>query len=348
MFREPLSLDPLVFALIVFAVAIVFIALLARTLHRKLTKPIREVANSCASGHLPALNSPALTREIRIITEYLRQIQDRADSRADQIQRMERELIATRRERDRSFRKLEEYEDLLASYNRIRSELDIDNRSLRKEAKELHLQNEVYRQEAKSLRKHSETLPTEFLKELRLNSQQISELSLDIAKQWEGRSLSSNRESLIAISEKCEAQKASIENALSENADEPRGSFPIQDDIRNILNPQHSGRFELQMHKDPRIISNGRNEKTLTFLKSFSRMLSEQVDHGKLDIDIEGRESQYPSLSLTVQTEEFIGETITPESVSELARSHGVQTDAIDSSDNKLRFTLPLQQFQAH
>lgn len=344
---ENLALPPAYLAVGVFAASFAIILVLAQKLHHTLTKPIKEIADACASGQLVIPRSAAQTREIRIIKEYLRQVQDRADNRAEQIQRMERELIATRRERDRSFRRLEEYEDLLASYKRIYSELDIDNKALRKELSELHAKNEILRQEIKGLKKQQGSLSLEFLNELILNSQEISELSQEITKQWERRSLSSIRDSLLAISEKCEAQKASIENVLSQESNREPTAFPIRDDLQKILDSERAGRFELQMNDDELLISSGQNEQALTFLRSFSRLLSEQVAQGRLAIDVENQETPSPFLSLTVQTENFIGEAITPETVSELARQHGVHTDAIDTSDNKLRLSLPLQQLQS-
>lgn len=339
------------FAPLVYTIAMITIALMAGNLHGRLSKPIREIADQCASGQLANPRSNSSTRETRVIKEYIRQIQDRADQRADQIQRMETEIIATRRERDRAFRKLEEYEDLLASYNRIRTELEIDNKAYRKDNQALNENVDALRQELRSLKKRPDYASVDFLNELMLMANQISNLSCEIAAQWEKRSLSSIRESLYTISERCEQQKSSIEFALSERdkaAKEDIATFPVERDLQRILEQEQTSDIELLVTDEQHLIERTPDQRTLSFLKGFTQLVSHEIEHGKLAIRIEEPESPRPSLSLTLQTEEELGPKISHDSLSELAKQHGVETDAIDASGNKLRLSFPLPLLQAH
>lgn len=129
---------------------------LVSKLHTKLTQPLKALADECVAGSLKTETGESSTRELRLIRDYNRQIQDRATRRAEQISRMEAEIFATRKERDRSLRKIEEFEDLIASYGRIRKELSYDNTILRRENTELG-------EEVKSLQNQLRSSPARFI-----------------------------------------------------------------------------------------------------------------------------------------------------------------------------------------
>lgn len=115
----------------------ILLTLLFTRTHGRLTAPFKSIADQCREGKLaPSLLSEQ-TREARIIRDYIYQIQDRADNRAIQLQEIEAELKNLRKERARNQRSIEEFEDLIAAYARIRSELTYDNALLRREIKKL-------------------------------------------------------------------------------------------------------------------------------------------------------------------------------------------------------------------
>ncbi|MBK1877775.1 hypothetical protein [Pelagicoccus mobilis] len=115
----------------------VVLIVLFKQLHLQLTKPIKHIADQCLEGQVTDLPGSNPLRETRIIREFIRKTQDRAEHRREQISSIEAELAELRKERARSGRKLEELEDLVAAYARIRSELTYDNTNLRRELKDL-------------------------------------------------------------------------------------------------------------------------------------------------------------------------------------------------------------------
>ncbi len=126
-------------------ITLVILSLLLSALHARLTKPIKDLCNQCKLGLVTETFASKQFSEVKTIREYIRLTQDRAETRAGQIEKMETELFSTRKERDRSFRKVEEFEDLVASYVRIRAELNIDNSSLRRENQRLNEQIDALR-----------------------------------------------------------------------------------------------------------------------------------------------------------------------------------------------------------
>lgn len=115
----------------------VVLIVLFKQLHLRLTKPIKQIADQCLEGHVSDVVISNPLRETRIIRDFIRKNQDRAEHRGQELRSIESELAELRKDQSLSNRKLEELEDLVAAYARIRSELAYDNTNLRKELKEL-------------------------------------------------------------------------------------------------------------------------------------------------------------------------------------------------------------------
>ncbi|EDY83520.1 hypothetical protein VDG1235_3147 [Verrucomicrobiia bacterium DG1235] len=187
-------------------ISIVALVLLFKHLHTQLTEPLENISSQCAHGNLDELYSSSQTREIRIIREYIRQNQERAEQRAAQITRMENELYATRKERDKSFSKLEEYEDLVSNYGRIRKELSEDNTKLRHENLSLKEQVETSGKQAAQAHETGSANLNTLLDELRSNSQEIRDVMSQLVANWDEHSLVTLRSVLNEIAKKSEAQ----------------------------------------------------------------------------------------------------------------------------------------------
>lgn len=129
------------------ALSSIIFLLIVRHLHAQLSETLETVSNQCANGHLATSTITPATREIRIIRDYIRQCQERVDQRAAQIKRMETDIYATREERDLALDRIGEAEDLLASYLRIREELNLDNTKLRHEILDLREQIDALEQQ---------------------------------------------------------------------------------------------------------------------------------------------------------------------------------------------------------
>ncbi len=112
--------------------ALLILSLRVRT---NLSEPIESFAEQCSLGNLSTDPSQILPRELRIVRNYLHQSHERANDRAHQISQMEEELHKTRKASERSIRKIEELEDIISSYSRIRKELSYDISLLRQENK---------------------------------------------------------------------------------------------------------------------------------------------------------------------------------------------------------------------
>lgn len=123
-----------ILGLVISGVALI---LLHKQVHNRLTLPFKCLAEQCRDGKLTPSFGSEQTKEARIVRDFILQVQGRADHRAIQLKSIESELKTLRAEGARSQRSIEELQDLVAAYSRIRSELTYDNTVLRREIKQL-------------------------------------------------------------------------------------------------------------------------------------------------------------------------------------------------------------------
>ncbi len=131
----------------------ILLALSLRLKH-KLCAPLKSLSEQCALGAVAPDTAYGQLRELRIIRDFICLTQERANTRADQISRLEEELHQSRKRSEKSQRKVEELEDLLNSYGRIRNELNYDLSLLRQENRNQDAKILAMERELASLRSH--------------------------------------------------------------------------------------------------------------------------------------------------------------------------------------------------
>ncbi len=118
----------------------------------KLSQPLETFSEQCSLGSVAIESNQTQPRELRVIRAFMRLCQDRAQERAYEISKMEEELFATRKANERKLRKIEELEDLIASYGRIRKELNYDISMLRQENRDQDIKIKSLQDELSELR----------------------------------------------------------------------------------------------------------------------------------------------------------------------------------------------------
>lgn len=136
-FREALSsrlgIGSLPLDAAVAGAALTILLALSLRLSAKLGAPIEKLAAQCSEGRLEITSNGSQARELRIIRDFILKNQERAEHRARLLTRLESNLSTSKKDCERSARKVEELEDLIASYGRIRSELNYEIEILRQE-----------------------------------------------------------------------------------------------------------------------------------------------------------------------------------------------------------------------
>ncbi|MDQ8181178.1 hypothetical protein [Pelagicoccus sp. SDUM812005] len=136
-YREALSatlgLAPKQLWILVAPLSLSLLFALSLQLKNKLCSPTQSLSEQCALGTVAHDTAYGQLKELRIIRDFVCLTQDRANARAEQISRMEQELYSARKNAERHLRKVEELEDLVTSYGRIRNELNYDLSLLRQE-----------------------------------------------------------------------------------------------------------------------------------------------------------------------------------------------------------------------
>lgn len=136
-FREALSsqlrISSLPLDAAIAGVAFAILVILSVRLRTKLSQPIEKIADQCSEGRLEISSDRSQTRELRIIRDFILKNQERAEHRASLLTRLESSLSTSKKDYERSARKVEELEDLISSYGRIRSELNYEIELLRQE-----------------------------------------------------------------------------------------------------------------------------------------------------------------------------------------------------------------------
>ncbi|MBD5780819.1 hypothetical protein IEN85_15065 [Pelagicoccus sp. NFK12] len=135
-----LGLPPQLLWILVAPVSLSLLFALTVQLKKKLCAPAQSLSEQCALGAVAPDTAYGQLKELRIIRDFVCLTQERANNRADQISRMEEELHTARKTVERHLRKIEELEDLVHSYGRIRNELNYDLGLLRQENR-----NQVHR-----------------------------------------------------------------------------------------------------------------------------------------------------------------------------------------------------------
>ncbi len=138
--------------ILVAPLAISTLLALSIRLRAKLSEPLETFSEQCSLGSVAIESNQTQSRELRIIRSFMRLCQDRAQERAQQVSKMEEELFATRKTNERKLRKIEELEDLIASYGRIRKELNYDISLLRQENRDQDLKIRSLQDELSDLR----------------------------------------------------------------------------------------------------------------------------------------------------------------------------------------------------
>lgn len=114
-------------------VALAILIILSTRMRARLAQPIEKLAEQCSEGRLEISSNRFQARELRIIRDYILKTQERAEHRAHLVTRLENSLSASKKDTERNARKMEELEDLIASYGRIRTELSYEIDILRQE-----------------------------------------------------------------------------------------------------------------------------------------------------------------------------------------------------------------------